>query len=115
MSWSYEINHPLAASIDAIEGWSSAGKPSARGRNWSIESEVLTSGRPVVGDAAKDGPTFPGSEASEKDQPPPTALSGMPSASAIFTPVATSSTVVGNNIRLATYPCVFGQFCHQWL
>src|SRR5438477_13133960 len=72
-----------------------------------MESDTWTFGLPVA--------TMPGSDASENDQPPPTARKGTLSASAVLTPLAISSTDVGKNIFLAIYACVLGRFCYKGL
>jgi hypothetical protein len=98
-----------------MEGWSSPVNPCATGTRADIASDVSTFGLSVNGLVASDGATLPGSDASENDQPPPTARSGTLSASAAFTSTATASRDLGKNILAAIYRCVLGQFCHQWL
>jgi hypothetical protein len=81
------------------------GKRAAWGRTLAVASTAWTFGGPVV--------TAPGIEASEKDQPPPTARSGRSFASAARTAADASATDAGKNIGSATHACVFDQFCHQ--
>ncbi len=99
----------MPAGIEAIEGdgiGDGGGKVTVRGTTSAIASTPCTPGRLVV--------TEPGSEASENDQPPPTARIGFPAFSAHWIAHAMSSALRGKNIRSAMYAWVLDQFCHQW-
>src|SRR5438477_3324918 len=99
----------VPAGIEAIEFdgiGDGGGNVTDRGTACAMASTPCTFGRLVV--------TEPGSEASENDQPPPTARMGRCSVSACWIAHAMSSALRGKNIRSAMYAWVFDQFCHQW-
>src|SRR4051812_47775984 len=96
----------VPAGIEAIDGDGAAddkaGNVTDRGTAFAMASTPCTSGRLVL--------IEPGSEASENDQPPPTARMGRCSASASRIAHAMSSALRGKNIRSAMYAWVFDQF-----
>src|SRR4051812_35966942 len=91
------------AATEATDGAAGlAGNVRARGKAAAKASMMWTFGRAVD--------TVPGSEASENDQPPPTARSGRWSVSAVRMASAMSCGLRGKNARSATYAWVFDQF-----
>src|SRR5262245_15726395 len=98
----------IPVGTDATDAWLvEVGKVTVRGTTSASASIALTSGRFVV--------TWPGSDASEKDQPPPTARIGRGGvfSSAFFIASAMSSASRGKNMRSAMYACVLDQFCQK--